>query len=201
MLHALDVYCADMAVECVSLQILLNVSSPYTPDDPLLPPCSHKRCQLKQLAARGPHYFILLERHTLPPPFCLRCTLAMIHTVLSEAIFFFAHPLSFLSMAPLGELLDSLRLFPRLVKMYDVMMSGATHVSHLNATAVRVFLSEGMAGGEGYGQSRGTALSLLSPRQRCSRLTTCPLRLHTQAHAHTHIALSIKNSQKTSPAK
>lgn len=66
--------------------------------------CSHRRCQLKQLAARDPHYFILLERHTLPPPFCLRCTLAMIHTVLSEANFFFFSS----TKAPLGELLDSL---------------------------------------------------------------------------------------------
>lgn len=45
---------------------------------------------------------------------------------------------------------------------------------------------------EGYGQSQGTALSLLSLLQRCSRLTTCPLGSHvsTEAHAQAHTRIT-----------
>ena len=45
-----------------------------------------------------PHYFILLERHTLPPPFCLHCTLAAVHAVL-RAFFISAKPLIHGSLA------------------------------------------------------------------------------------------------------
>uniref|UniRef100_A0A3Q1G213 Uncharacterized protein n=1 Tax=Acanthochromis polyacanthus TaxID=80966 RepID=A0A3Q1G213_9TELE len=34
--------------------------------------------------------------------------------------------------------------------------------------------------------SRPVSLSLLSPLQRCSPLTTCPLRSHTDTHMHKH---------------
>lgn len=73
---------------------------------------------------------------------------------------------------------------------------GFLHVKH----------SVGEAGGsEGYGQSQGTALSLLSPLQRCSRLTTCPLQSHTDTHRHMHkhtLPLpTIKNHYHTSTYK
>lgn len=69
---------------------------------------------------------------------------------------------------------------------YDASWSERS-VVHLNVTSSIVFQclkpSEWAAkGSEGYGQSRGTAPSLLSPLQRCSPRTTCPLGLHTYTH-------------------
>lgn len=167
--------------------------------------CSHRRCQLKQLAARDPHYFILLERHTLPPPFCLRCTLAMIHTVLSEANYFFFSS----TKAPLGELLDS--LWQLEVFFFFHVVSKCMTWWCLEPLTSRTwtllpwgFFCDSSKWARGWQEEKDT----VSPgEQHCPSYHLAKDAAdwphvhcgHTHRHTHTHIALSIKKPQKTSP--
>lgn len=103
------VYGINVAVCPVQLYQLLFHFLPYnkyflsqpsthskpSPPNVLTPSASQGR-ELPE-ATIDPYYFILLERLTLPSPFCLYCTLAMIHPVPSKAGFF--NPLRLLSTA------------------------------------------------------------------------------------------------------
>lgn len=76
-----------------------------------------------------------------------------------------------------------LRRFLDLSRTDNRRFSEENSVAHLCSCVVKPW--ERTA--EGYGRSRGTAQCLLSPRQRCSLLTTCPLGQHmSHGHMHTH---------------